>query len=69
MSFCMSVISQGNAQAEEWVQNNLRGLLKLLRVTTLEGLIKRLLTIAFAVILLVPLVLFPIYWLIYSVLH
>jgi hypothetical protein len=47
----------------------LKPLYKLFRVTNLEDLIKRLLKLAFTVVLLIPLFLLPLYFFFFTLLH
>ncbi len=47
----------------------LRPLLRLFKVTTLEDLIKRLLKGVFTLLLLIPLILLPLYFFFFTLLH
>ena len=47
----------------------LKPLFKLFRVSNLEDLIKRLLKLAFTVVLLIPLFLLPLYFFFFTMLH
>ncbi len=54
---------------EAKLQPVLRPLFKLLRVNNLEDFLKRLVRLVFGVVLLVPLILLPIYFFIFTVLR
>jgi len=47
----------------------LNPLYKLFRVSTLEDLIRRLLKLVFSVVLLIPLILLPLYFFFFTLLH
>ena len=47
----------------------LKPLLKLFKVSNLEGLIKKLLKLVFTVVLLIPLILLPLYFFFFTLLH
>jgi hypothetical protein len=58
-----------DAYLEQKLSDVLQPLYKLFRVKTLEDLLKRLIVIVLAIVLLVPLVLLPTFFFIYSSLH
>jgi hypothetical protein len=59
----------GAAMLEQRLSPVLRPLFKIFRVSNLEDLIKRLLKLAFTLVLLIPLFLLPLYFFFFTLLH
>jgi len=55
--------------AEQKLMPVLKPLYKVFKVNTLEDLLKRLLKLVFTVVLLIPLVLLPLYFFFFTLLH